>query len=508
MLIYTLLASVVLLELLVHILSPIAWLRKIVASAAVILGAFAAGVLAVSWFNVFTVLIAFLSLYRALNMLRVVQQRMHERYLRRTTSRTTLILVGAQLLVAGGWMAWEQWHANGYLVWGVVGLVQATVALILILSTRRNLRKTIWPTVKQHYSDRELPTITVAIPARNETEDLQQCLQSILASDYPKLEVIVLDDCSQTKRTPEIIKAFAQSGVRFIRGQEPSATWLPKNQVYDRLTKEASGEYLLFCGVDVRFESQSLRQLITVLVNRHKQMLCVLPRRQNMAYGRLSVIQAMRYWWELALPRRTFNRPPVLSSCWIIKQTALKELGGFRSVARAITPEAHFARELTKTDGYSFLRSTDGLGITSTKPVAEQRATAVRMRYPQMHRRPEQVVLIAVGETVFLLLPFVMAIGGFWWPIGIVAHISAGAASIMLIVVYEIVVRNTRVNNRWFGLIGQPLAALMDIVLLHYSMWKYEFSTVDWKGRNVCIPVMHVVPHLPKLSSRENIPKS
>jgi hypothetical protein len=43
-----------------------------------------------------------------------------------------------------------------------------------------------------------------------------------------------------------------------------------------------------------------------------------------------------------------------------------------------------------------------------------------------------------------------------------------------------------------------PCAVLADIGLLHYSMWKYEFSEVLWKGRNVCVPVMHVYAHLPK----------
>jgi hypothetical protein len=38
-----------------------------------------------------------------------------------------------------------------------------------------------------------------------------------------------------------------------------------------------------------------------------------------------------------------------------------------------------------------------------------------------------------------------------------------------------------------------------DMAILHYSMWQYEFSEVDWKGRNICVPAMHVIPHLPKL---------
>lgn len=486
------------LEFLVHICGKARRTRRVVAAAALITGCFAAGALAMWRPNVFSGLIALFSLYRAFNMIRVVEERMHEVYLRRATRRTSIMLVFFQLLIAVGWILWNTYATTGYVTWAVIAGLQTVVAFGLLMSAARNLKRTIWPLQDANYSDKELPTVTIAIPARNETEDLEQCLQSVIASDYPKLEVIVLDDCSQLKRTPQIIKEFAHAGVRFVQGHEPRDTWLPKNQAYDRLLNEATGQYILFCGVDVRFEAHSIRQAISVMLARHKKMLSILPRRQSDAYGQISLIQAMRYWWELVPPRRMFNRPAVISSCWITEAGALKKAGGFAAVARSITPEAHFARHLAKADEYSFLRSTGALGIQSNKHVSSQRDTAIRMRYPQLHRRPEQVAAVTILEFVFLLLPFIIAIAGFWISVGPVAHVCAIVASLMLIISYELVVLSTKVNNWIFGVAGQPLAVLVDIYLVHYSMWKYEFSTVEWKGRNVCIPVMHVIPNLPK----------
>lgn len=489
--------SALLLELLLHIFSRFKALRRVLAVLTLLLLGGSTGALLIMECNLFSVLFSVITLYRMFNLIRIVHERMHERYLRNATRTTSLSLWGMQAVVAGCWWVWHTWHSDGFTSWGIVTGLEMFVAVVLVISAARTLRKTAWPASDAHLSDRELPTITVAIPARNETEDLQQCLESVIASDYPKLEVIVLDDCSQIKRTPEIIKQFAHDGVRFIQGHEPEDTWLPKNQAYARLTEEASGQYILFCGVDIRFDQQSLRRLATAMHERQKQMLCILPRRQSSAYGHFSLIQAMRYWWELVPPRRIFRRPPVISSCWMIERAALKRAGGFAAVSRSVMPEAHFAKSLLATDGYSFLRSTDGLNITSNKQVAEQRDTAVRMRYPQMHKRPEQVALLTFLEVVFLLLPFVLSVAGFWVEIGPLAHVFAGIASVLLVVTYELPVLSTRVNSWWFGLFGQPLAAITDIALLHYSMARYELSTVEWKGRNVCIPVMHVVPHLP-----------
>lgn len=491
-----LLVSAAVLEMLTHLLGRWGRVRTALALLALPVGALAAAYLLLGRPNVFSVLIFAFSLYRLLNLLRITKQRIHRTYLRNATRSTSLTLIGVQLTIGVAWLGWEKWHTTGFVTWGAVGVLQAVVAILLLWSALRTLRRTQWPAERTHYADHDLPSVTVAIPARNETEDLQQCLQSIIASNYPKLEVIVLDDCSQTKRTPEIIREFAHDGVRFVQGEEPVDTWLPKNQAYNRLAAEASGAYVLFCGVDIRFAPNAIRELVATMLDRRKQMVSILPRRQQQAYGHFSLIQAMRYWWELALPRRVFQRPPVLSSCWIISMSALKKTGGFAAVSRAIVPEAYFARELVKTDEYSFLRANT-LGVESNKVASEQRATAIRMRYPQVHRRPEQVALTSLWEMVFLILPFVLAIGGFWFSIGVVAQASAVLACVLVTAAYEATILSTRINTWWFGLVAQPWAALSDIVLLHYSMWKYEFSTVDWKGRNVCVPVMHVVPELP-----------
>jgi hypothetical protein len=492
-----LVASAVL-ELLLFIVKPFWPARKALAVAALLTGAFGAGALVMWQPNVFSAVFLLLAGYRIFNLVRVVDDRLHHHYLRWAARRTSFMVLLFQLVLVAVWLCWNEWHVTGHTAWAVFAGLQAAVGAGLLLSVTRSLRRTQWQTPDVSYTDSELPTISVAIPARNETEDLQQCLQSLIASDYPKLEILVLDDCSQNKRTPEIIRNFAHDGVRFLQGHEPQENWLPKNQAYDRLADEANGQFIVFCGVDVRFEPGSIRQLVTALKSKNKRMMSILPLRHKSAYGQLSLIQAMRYWWELVPPRRQFNRPPVLSSCWIIERNALRETGGFEAVRRMIVPEAHFARELVRrADAYSFMRADATLGISSGKSVRDQQETAVRMRYPQVHRRPETVALLTLLEVTFLLAPFALTVAAFFVSIGLVAHALAAVASVTIIASYVRTVRSTHVNNRWFALMGAPLAVLSDIALLHYSMARYEFSTVDWKGRNICVPVMHAIPKLP-----------
>lgn len=340
-------------------------------------------------------------------------------------------------------------------------------------------------------TEKELPTVTIAIPARNETNDLEACLQTIVANDYPKLEILVLDDCSQDK-TPEIIRDFAHDGVRFIKGAEPAERWLAKNQAYQRLYEEANGDLILFCGVDVRFGPQAIRSLVTTLLNRKKSMVSVMPRRLTNTPA-AAFIQPMRYWWELALPRRFFNRPPVLSTCWLIRRQVLERTGTFAAVSHNILPERYFARELVKQDGYSFVRADDLLDIQTAKALDEQRATAVRMRYPQVHRRPELVLPMTLAELLMLFGPFVLAFASLIWHLGIIGWLSA-AAAVLLVVTHILILAVSNPPNISLAFLNLPVVILTEIFLTYESMLKYEFSVVDWKGRNICIPVMHVIP--------------
>lgn len=486
------LASSVLIEIALHI--PGIWrARRELAVLAVALSLTVAGGLIWWDLQAFSIAFALLALYRLFNMGRIWRAQLNPEQLQKVTLTTSFVLIFLQVIVLVIWAGWDFMSWGASTAWMIVAGLQLLAAATYLVSTIRNLQHTRWPAYSDNFSDDELPSLTIALPARNETDDLHDSLAAILSTNYPKLEVLVYDDCSQTKRTPEIIRSFAHAGVRFLQGEQPDENWLAKNKAYDQLAREASGQYILFCGVDMRFGQDSFRQLISLMLKRRKTMLSVVPQRSPFATAGFSPVQAMRYWWELAPPRRLFNRPPVLSSCWIIEHRVLEAAGGFSAVRRKITPEAYFARYAARSnDGYSFLRAGAKQEVYSVKTVQQQRETALRVRYPQLHRRPEQAFINSFLEICFLFLPFVVAIGGFWLgEINGLAQFWAGLATLCIVAAHELIALTTKVNNWLSGLLTAPIAVLTDVFLLNYSMLRYEFSEVLWKGRNVCIPVMH-----------------
>ncbi len=476
---------------------PVLWRRPRVPAGviAVVLPVVSAA-LVIEFWTAWSVVVAVFSIYRAINLWRLVEWRVQTDYLYYASRQTSHWLIAIQLvflsLVALNPLTTLSW------VYCIAG-VQLAAALALFIATTHNLISTRLPRITDAYADRDLPSLTVAIPARNETEDLEACLRSLTASNYPKLEILVLDDCSQNKKTPEIIRNFAHDGVVFVGGNPPPEHWLAKNYAYQQLADEANGNIVLFCGVDARFEADSLRVMVQTLLQTKKSMLSFIPRNQ-LAGGSglgMALLQPARYAWELAFPRFSSKRPPVLSTCWLVSAAVLHGAGGFKAISRGSSPESYFARAAMRQGGYSLLQSDTTIGLSSAKTFGEQRDTAIRTRYLQLHRRPEITALLSFVELLVLVAPPVMTVVAGIKHAWILTSLG-GLASVLLITVHARFVALAYRRFLWRGLIALPVAALYDIGLLNYSMWQYEFGEVIWKGRNVCVPVMRVISRLPE----------
>lgn len=482
--------------------TPGLWrLRRPLAAILLVALAAVAGWFLAIYFTVTAVIFTFFNIYRLLNLLRIVENRSHADYLFHTSRISSLWLIGIQAVIIGVDRLVSANHINILTCFYILAAAQVIAAAVLLGSTIRHLRTTQPPQLEDNLASRDLPSLTVAIPARNETEDLELCLRSLLQSNYPKLEILVLDDCSQNKRTPEIIRGFAHDGVRFIAGKIPPEGWLAKNYAYKQLSEEANGDLLLFCGVDCRFEPQTLTNLVKTMLQKHKSMISIMPK--NVSTSTISIkstlVQPSRYAWELALPRRMLGRPPVLSTCWIVTKDLLKISGGFGAVGRKIVPESYLSKvAASHEDGYSFMQADSSIGVSSTKSFDEQKATAIRTRYPQLHRRPELVALTTAAEAIVLLWPLILVVAAILsgeWPLVALSTLGYAAVATLHSKIVNLTYRRFMVGGVWV----LPIAAVFDIGVLNYSMWQYEFSEVIWKGRNVCMPVMRVTESLPKL---------
>lgn len=327
----------------------------------------------------------------------------------------------------------------------------------------------------------DLPSVSVCIPARNETHAMTQCLESVVASTYPKLEIIVLDDAS-ADNTSFLIKSFAHAGVRFVEGSRLPHDWLGKNHALQGLLEESSGRYILYVDVDTRLQPDTIGQLVAYATKEQAQMVSVLPQRSD--GWRLSVLfSPLRYFWELVLHRQ--KSPAVASSAWLIDRHVLLESGGFSNVALDVQPEARLAAAMTLSDQYRFLISTPELGVTYEKKWLSQVETSIRLLYPRFGYTA-WAAIFAVTFLTILWLPVPFVLSGFFYEWSIVQALALWKLSLFM-ALYALYASRIWRRHWWTALFLWPFTLTQELVLLLASVAGYARGTITWKGRPVRI---------------------
>jgi hypothetical protein len=122
------------------------------------------------------------------------------------------------------------------------------------------------------------PAVSLIVAACNEADTIEQAARTLLAIDYPQLEIIVVNDRS-TDNTGEIIGGLADEDPR-LRAVHIGALppgWLGKVYALHQATEIATGKYLVFTDADVHFAPEMLRRAVTLCERDDIGHLAVLP---------------------------------------------------------------------------------------------------------------------------------------------------------------------------------------------------------------------------------------
>lgn len=323
----------------------------------------------------------------------------------------------------------------------------------------------------------DLPTVSVCIPARNERHAMTACLEGVLASDYEKLEIIVLDD-SSVDETSVLIKSFAHAGVRFVEGSLLPKDWLGKNHALEGLLQEASGQYVLFMDVDAIVKPSSISELVNLACAQESNLISVLAVRDDM--WRASVIfGSLRYFW--ALLRNSHRNPAVSSVAWLASRDALLELGGFATYKQSVQPEEAIAADMKRLNDQQLVISTKLLGFSYEKKWSSQLETSIRLLKPIIGGNVKALGM-ALGILCYVTVPFLLissvSADSFAFAVAICQLFSA---SLLFSLYFKTVWR----RGWWLGGILWPLIVTQEGLLIIASLVQYGRNQVTWKGRLV-----------------------
>jgi chlorobactene glucosyltransferase len=139
------------------------------------------------------------------------------------------------------------------------------------------------------------PLVSVIIPARNEERNIDRCVRSVLATRYPALEVIVVNDHS-TDATARIARTIAAGDSRLVVIDAPDLPdgWFGKQWACTTGARVAHGELLLFTDADTRHAPDLLPRAVNALRDRAAALLSIAGH------------QEMHSFWERVVQPQMF----------------------------------------------------------------------------------------------------------------------------------------------------------------------------------------------------------
>ncbi|HSJ26320.1 MAG TPA: glycosyltransferase [Longimicrobiales bacterium] len=216
---------------------------------------------------------------------------------------------------------------------------------------RRRVRITSWPPPQGE----DAPLVSVVIPARNEAVNISACVASLLNTQYPNIELIVVDDGS-TDGTGDIVRILADHAdgrLRLVQGAPLPPGWLGKPWACWQGYRLARGELILFTDADTRHDDALLGHAVGALQQNRADMVTVLPRQLMLSFWERLVLPHvfsiifMRYH-DLKRVNRTRNAKDVIANGQfiLIRREAYDELGGHEALRGVVVEDQQLAQRL------------------------------------------------------------------------------------------------------------------------------------------------------------------
>ena len=332
-----------------------------------------------------------------------------------------------------------------------------------------------------------LPLLSVLVPARNEEKRIGPCLESLLASDYPHLEILVLDDHS-SDGTADLVRHLAKQHprLRLLHGKDLPTGWTGKAWACQQLAQEAKGDFFLFADADTRMADLTLTQAVSLALEKKSALLSLWPYLEAKSWSEQLVIPFVHLFILLYLPHWMAGRSASLGAAngqfLLFRREAYEKIGGHAAVAGHLVEDIALARKM-RASGFEILNRD---GTNPNRPVALVRCRMydnfrdlwdgfTKNLYPAFDGRLGTFVFFQLFQAgvflgPFLLLPFFPGDPVLWIEFAIILSLRLAIAH--------------RFRQSWPGAMFHPLGQILVLAIAGNSWLQTIRRRLPWRGRH------------------------
>jgi len=336
----------------------------------------------------------------------------------------------------------------------------------------------------------EGPLVSILIPARNEENNIERCLHSLINQHYTNYEILVLNDNS-TDNTEKIINRIAEKypKVKVFTGEKLPDDWFGKPFALSQLSYHAKGDILLFTDADTIHSPASVSWAVTNMELLKTDMLSGYIGQVFHSFGEIITIPLIFFLTGFVIPLflNRFTKLSLFSAAIgqfiAIRHNVFKAVGGFESFKKKTSEDIYLSRILKKK-GYStrFLNITDHVFCRMYDGYHNAIEGIGKNIFDFLGKNTLVIFLMAIAVIFFLFFPMPLLIGCIInnspWTLYILF------VNILYTLTWIFMFLGQRLNW-WYGF----LWPLIFLNLIYMAAWSW-FRTVSgrgflWKDRKV-----------------------
>ena len=334
--------------------------------------------------------------------------------------------------------------------------------------------------------------VSVVIPARNESQNIEPVLRSVLETTYSPLEVIVVDDRSTddtAAKTDGIVRKDAR--MRLVRGAELPTGWYGKPWACVQGFRAARGDLILFTDADTRHAPSLIGHAVGALQQGHADLVTILPTQicltlaERLVMPQLFFLLGARYHPDRVNHARVAADVIANGQFILVRRDAYTAVGTHETVKHEVAEDLALAQEFWRRGKKLHLAYAQELMRTRMYTSLAQLVEGwsknlylgARRAYidePLRRRLAPAGVLLGFG---FWLVPPLALAAGYLWP----AVLAPAAWAVAFSAVFWMIVTGGMGIPFAYGILYPAGAVLASWIALRSIIRGGE--RVEWKGR-------------------------
>jgi len=383
---------------------------------------------------------------------------------------------------------------------GAVSLVAAAQSLLVGIANMKRYRPA--PALANVAASTQPVRVAVCIPARNERENIEACVRSVLASREVDVRAYVYDDES-TDGTGEILARLAAEDARVVvvpRRALP-AGWNGKQHACFRMAEHGLAydpalEWFLFTDADVRFEPDAVARALGFAQRANAALVSTVPREVTGSVGEMLLIPLIHFVLMGYLPfgrmRATLD-PAASAACGqfiLVSRTAYRASGG------------HEGFRDSMHDGVKFPRAVRRAGLrTDLYDGTESVSCHMYRGFSQTWRGFAKNAFEGLGSLGLLIFITVWHVLGHLLPWVVIAAAATqmltqsdasrerpqtalvlAVLAVVCALLYRVLLA-ARFRQSWLNVPLHPISIAMLTAVQWWSLWLDRTGRRGWKGR-------------------------